>query len=229
MLKRKYIFFLFISTILFTVCNTTLYATEPENIQITKNTLIQYHDSGAYAQDITAIIHQAQTYLSGAVATQQKQHPQEKLAIVFDIDETALSSYDRMRTLNFGGTLDEINRSIAEETNAPVIPATLALYKQALKEHVHVFFITGRYDTPLLRKNTVQNLRAAGFEQYDGLMMKPTDYNQYSVSTYKTAMRKKITDQGYHIVLNIGDQMSDLLGGYADKTYKLPNPYYYIP
>jgi acid phosphatase len=217
------------SCILLSLCSSALYATEPQNLQITKNTLINYHDSGAYEQDIDAVVYQAQAYLSEVIAEQQKQKSKEKLAIVFDIDETVLSSYDQMHRLTFGGTLDEINRLTAEERNAPVIPAALALYKQALKENVHIFFITGRHNTSQQQKNTVQNLHAAGFTQYDGLMMKPVNYNKPSASIYKTAMRKKITDQGYHIVLNIGDQMSDLRGGYADRTYKLPNPYYYIP
>jgi hypothetical protein len=29
--------------------------------------------------------------------------------------------------------------------------------------------------------------------------------------------------------VNIGDQMSDLDGGFAERTYKLPNPFYFIP
>jgi len=33
-------------------------------------------------------------------------------------------------------------------------------------------------------------------------------------------------DQGYAIVVNIGDQMSDLDGGFAERTFKLPNPFY---
>jgi len=35
--------------------------------------------------------------------------------------------------------------------------------------------------------------------------------------------------QGYDILLTIGDQYSDLKGGYADKGFKLPNPMYYLP
>jgi len=27
----------------------------------------------------------------------------------------------------------------------------------------------------------------------------------------------------------VGDQFSDLKGGFADKGFKLPDPYYYIP
>ena len=34
---------------------------------------------------------------------------------------------------------------------------------------------------------------------------------------------------GYDIVANFGDQLSDLTGGFADKTFKLPNPMYFLP
>jgi len=30
-------------------------------------------------------------------------------------------------------------------------------------------------------------------------------------------------------VANFGDQYSDLSGGHAGKTYKIPNPMYYLP
>ncbi len=226
MLSRKSLVLL--SCILLSLCSATLYATEPQNLQITKDILIDYHDSDAYEQDIKAVTYQAQNYLSAVIAEQQKQNSKEKLAVVFDIDETVLSNYDWMQKLHFGGTYDEIEASIAQG-KSPAIPATLALYQQAEKAQLHVFFITGRKDTAGLRKSTADNLHAAGFDKYDGLMMKPLNYNEPTVSTYKTAARKKITDQGYHIVLNIGDQMSDLRGGYADRTYKLPDPYYYIP
>jgi hypothetical protein len=46
---------------------------------------------------------------------------------------------------------------------------------------------------------------------------------------YKSGTRAYIESQGYDIVANFGDQFSDLLGGYADKTFKLPNPNYYLP
>jgi predicted secreted acid phosphatase len=46
---------------------------------------------------------------------------------------------------------------------------------------------------------------------------------------YKSGTRAYIESQGYDIVANFGDQFSDLLGGYADKTFKMPNPNYYLP
>ncbi len=46
---------------------------------------------------------------------------------------------------------------------------------------------------------------------------------------YKAGTRAYIESQGYDIVADFGDQYSDLLGGYADRTFKLPNPSYYLP
>ena len=41
--------------------------------------------------------------------------------------------------------------------------------------------------------------------------------------------RAQIEQQGYTIIANLGDQPSDLAGGYAERTYQLPNPFCRIP
>ena len=46
---------------------------------------------------------------------------------------------------------------------------------------------------------------------------------------YKSATRGYVESLGYDIVANFGDQFSDLDGGFADKTFKLPNPNYFLP
>lgn len=46
---------------------------------------------------------------------------------------------------------------------------------------------------------------------------------------YKSGTRAYIESQGYDIVADMGDQFSDLEGGFADKTFKMPNPNYYLP
>ena len=46
---------------------------------------------------------------------------------------------------------------------------------------------------------------------------------------YKSGTRAYIESQGYDIVADVGDQFSDLEGGFADKTFKMPNPNYYLP
>jgi hypothetical protein len=46
---------------------------------------------------------------------------------------------------------------------------------------------------------------------------------------YKSGTRAYIASLGYDIVANFGDQFSDLEGGFADNTFKMPNPNYYLP
>ena len=48
-------------------------------------------------------------------------------------------------------------------------------------------------------------------------------------SDFKAPERRKLTEEGFTILLSIGDQQSDLSGGYAERTFKLPNPVYFLP
>jgi acid phosphatase len=50
-----------------------------------------------------------------------------------------------------------------------------------------------------------------------------------SAVEFKAPERRRIAEQGYTILLSMGDQQSDLAGGYAERTFKLPNPVYYLP
>ena len=45
---------------------------------------------------------------------------------------------------------------------------------------------------------------------------------------FKSGERKKLKDAGYTIVVNIGDQDSDLAGEPSLRSFKLPNPFYYL-
>ena len=71
-------------------------------------------------------------------------------------------------------------------------------------------------------------LRAAGYE-WTAVLLKPDDLVTKSAVEFKATERKKLVDQGYTVIVNVGDQMSDLEGGHAERTYKLPNPFYFIP
>jgi acid phosphatase len=46
---------------------------------------------------------------------------------------------------------------------------------------------------------------------------------------FKRAERAKIAARGFTIVANVGDQQSDLDGGYAERTFRVPNPFYFLP
>ncbi|OGT63489.1 MAG: hypothetical protein A3E85_04530 [Gammaproteobacteria bacterium RIFCSPHIGHO2_12_FULL_45_12] len=218
------IFSSFLLCLFGTITGCPLFAKEPVNLSACKQEVIRYYDSGQYHQDMNDVIQQAIAYLK------QKEHQPlpkgKKPAIVLDIDETALSNYPDMLKRRFGGT-DQDHATDKDAGTNPVIMPTLTLYDYAKAHHVAVFFITSRHENE--RDITAKNLHEAGYNNWDGLTLRFGRYNHASVATYKTAMRQRLNKQGYEILENIGDQESDLTGGFADKTFKLPNPFYSIP
>lgn len=47
---------------------------------------------------------------------------------------------------------------------------------------------------------------------------------------YKSGIRKQLAEEGYRIWGNVGDQWSDLQGDFSgNRTFKLPNPMYFVP
>lgn len=207
-----------------TLTSVISFAKEPQNLAVLKQQVIRYHDSGEYEKDIANVTRQAMRYLK--MRLDNPVPDAKKPAIILDIDETALSNYPSMFKLNFGGTLEEI-RQAETQGNDDVIAPTLKLYQFAKAHHVAVFFITGRLESE--RDITVKNLKAVGYNDWDGLTLRSDEYKNAPASVYKSAIRKDLSQKGYDIMLNIGDQKSDLTGGYADKNFKLPNPYYFIP
>jgi acid phosphatase len=91
---------------------------------------------------------------------------------------------------------------------------------------VAVFFISGR--PPHLREATERNLRQEGY-QWTAVLLLPEGAHFTSAVDFKAPERRKIAEQGYTIILSLGDQESDLKGGFAERTFKLPNPVYYLP
>lgn len=204
---------------------TPAFATPPKNLSLIKKELVRYHNSGRYYQDISSVIKEARDYMQfRLIQNERARHPQ-KLALVMDIDETVLSNYTDMIKLNFGGTMRHIN-ALEGEGHDAAIPYTRSLYNFARRNDIAVFFITGRREP--MRAATARNLAQAGFHGYQKLYLKPVGYHKKSAEPYKVALRRKIEREGYDIIVNIGDQESDLKGSYADMSFKLPNPYYSI-
>jgi acid phosphatase len=213
-----------------TLCITFLCAnpvfSDPPNLTLVKKELKSYNDSGLYQKEVTQVIQKAQKYIDKQAELNQKETPHKKLAIVLDIDETSLSNYNAMIKRDFGGTHKQFHQDIIA-ANAPAIIPTLSLYKNALDHGVSVFFVTGRNESE--RRATEQNLIKAGYRQWSGLYLRPTHYSSPSIIPFKSHTRQIITEKGYTILASIGDQHSDLKGGYANKVFKLPNPFYYLP
>ncbi|PON54489.1 Acid phosphatase [Parasponia andersonii] len=148
---------------------------------------------------------------------------------VFDIDETALSNLPYYADTGFGSepyNATKFNEWV-ETKAAPALPATLELYEALLNLGIKVVFITGRPESQ--RNVTSSNLKAVGYTTWEELVLKGSEYSGKTAVVYKSAQRKILENDGYRIVGNIGDQWSDLLGtNIGLRTFKLPDPMYYI-
>lgn len=216
----------FITNISFMILGAIFLSTksfaEPINLHELKKSFRTYHDSGMYVNEIEKVTLAADKYITETAANNAKSPNPKKLGIVLDIDETSISNYEHIAKSNFCSNWS----SYLLKANSPAIKPVLSLYKNALKNNVSIFFITGRRTR--IRDVTIKNLKAAGYKKWAGLYTRPLQYKQKSIQNFKSQTRAMLQKQGYTIIASIGDQQSDLDGGYAQKTFKLPNPYYYI-
>lgn len=198
-----------------------------QQVNAMRSELREYHactcKCGCYAKDLDAEADRGIASLRKRAASRK---PNEKLALVLDIDETALSNWEEMDAANFEYNRDEFNAWIAS-AQAPVIGGTLRLYNEAQKLGVAVFFLTGRPEVQ--RASTDANLRLAGFSGWEKLILRGDSEKGMTALAYKSAERKKIVAAGYRIVLNVGDQWSDLRGkAPAEYSVKYPDPFYFV-
>lgn len=207
-------------------CGADVSAKEPMNIETAKQEVINYYDSGQYSKDVSEMVAGAKKYIEKRVAENSKVAQPKKLAVVFDIDDTVLSTYPFNKKANFCSTVPE---KIANEKKGDekAIPEMRSLYKFIQSKNIPIFLITGRHIPEA--GVTMKNLQREGFSNWAALYMHPDAKHAKHIADVKTVARKNIVCKGYDIILNVGDQKSDLYGGYADAVIKLPNPYYIVP
>jgi predicted secreted acid phosphatase len=207
---------------------------EPPNLGEFKQQLLAYKSSGDYERGLAAMAARAQAYVEAHAASVFKP------ALVLDIDETSLSNWPQIVANDFGyiprGACAHLPKGPCGVTAwdlkaaARAIEPTLTLFNAARAKGVSVFFITGRSESE--RAATIRNLHRAGYRGWSKLIMKPAGLNVKSAADYKAPQRAKIAAEGYTIIVNMGDQPSDLAGGYPDDRagrFLLPNPFYRIP
>lgn len=214
---------LIVITVLLALAVPALAATSPTGKSAAE--IRAYYSSGDWNRAVTKQATKAKAYI--AKRTKGKRAP-KKPALVLDIDETSLNNYpclDREDGLPYQAG---VYAGCVVEFKAPAIKPVLSVFKLAKKRHVHVVFITGRPEG--IRDGTLDNLKAAGFKgKYDLVLQPPSRGGDASMVPYKSGARRQVEKRGYTILANLGDQRSDLKGGYSERTYKLPNVIYRTP
>ncbi|EMS60884.1 Acid phosphatase 1 [Triticum urartu] len=161
-----------------------------------------YMLGGHYRRDSKLVIDEAISYIDSL-----KLAGNGKEVWVFDVDETTLSNLPYYATHGFGATPYNWTsfQEYARQASAPALPETKRLFDKLLSVGIKPVILTGRREVQ--RTATVTNLRRQGFSGW----------------------MTKLLDAGYIIVGNIGDQWSDILSTpEGARTFKLPDPMYYI-
>jgi predicted secreted acid phosphatase len=203
--------------------------TRAPDLYRTQREVEHYIDSGRYEQDFARVVDGARRWMEQHAASARMP------AIVLDIDETSLSNWPAYRVNGWGRVVNgpcDLERGPCGLRawqalgRSKALAPTLALARRARELGVAVFFISGR--PPNLREATERNLREQGY-RWTGVVLLPEGAKFPSAVEFKAPERRRIAEQGYTILLSMGDQESDLAGGYAERTFKLPNPVYYLP
>jgi hypothetical protein len=193
-----------------------------------------FSQTGAYAAEMAGIVDKAEKYLRDPRDNGHHKSGKQK-AVLFDVDDTTLNTYSYEIYSNFVYN-PTTNGYFVNAGIFPAVPHMVDLEHYAESKGYTVFFLTGRPEAQ--RAGTEANLTSQGYDVVSAnvylrnrtappayLPCEPT----CTTIQYKSLTRQYIESLGYDIVANFGDQFSDLTGGFADKTFKLPNPMYYLP
>ncbi|CAL5038996.1 unnamed protein product [Urochloa decumbens] len=186
-----------------------------------------YMEGPRYASDSAVAAADSLAFASGAMAAAGA--GAAKPAWVFDIDETLLTNAPYYAVNGWGS--QEFNETSFDEwvdaAKAPALPSSLKLYNELQQLGFHVILLTGRSE--FQRNSTEANLLFAGYKSWEKLILRqPSDIGKTAV-LYKSERRAAMEAEGFKILGNSGDQWSDLLGiPMATRSFKLPNPMYFI-
>jgi HAD superfamily, subfamily IIIB (Acid phosphatase) len=175
--------------------------------------------SSPYIAAVARILTRQRSYLATACT---KPHA----AIVFDVDDTVLSTYD----MYVGAMHYRLDRPVkadwVREEKFSAVPGMVQFAKLAKKSGCRLDLVSGR---PSVQTSaTLANLAKVGYPAFSRVTF-PTAGSGLTTQQFKTRARAALVRAGVVIVANIGDQTSDLSGGHAARDIRLPNRMYTIP
>ncbi|KAL8096037.1 acid phosphatase 1-like [Apium graveolens] len=212
-------------------CNSWRFAVEANNLspwktipKKCKDYVDDYMNSKGYKSDLERVSKEARLYASSV-----ELKGDGKDIWVFDVDETLLSNLPYYADHGYGlEAFDDVAfDKWVDQGRAKAIKSSLKLYEELVKLGFKVFLLTGR--TERHRNITVENLTKSGFHGWEKLILRGAEDHGKPATQFKSEKRGQMVAEGYCIHGNSGDQWSDLLGSpMSVRSFKLPNPMYYI-
>ncbi len=210
---NKFLFFITIAVLILSCSDD-----KPTNLSDAKEAVKEYYESGKIDEEIKIVVDNAINKLEKVEFTKHSM-------VIFDIDETTLSGYDYALQIDFGYDWNSWTEWQLQ-AKAPAIKEVKRLYDYLIDKDVHIVFLTGK--RMVTYESTYKNLIDVGYTKFDTLICRRDDEEGLKANEYKTYHRKALTDEGYNIIMCVGDQESDLEGEYTGIKVKIPNYLYKI-
>ncbi|XP_047959776.1 acid phosphatase 1-like [Salvia hispanica] len=189
-----------------------------------KNYIKTYLTSKQWGLDVEAVANEAYEY----AATFQKDAFLKDIW-VFDVEETLVSNlnYLASSTVQYGTQPLGLNYYEWLRANSTVVPAMKELYDALLEMGFPIFLLSAAPSSE--RETLVIALEDAGYSGWKKLILRDEADNGKSTVQFKSEKRQELKHFHYRVAANVGDQWSDLTGEEAGiRTFKVPNPVYYV-
>ncbi|GMN53330.1 hypothetical protein TIFTF001_022469 [Ficus carica] len=185
----------------------------------------KYMTSTQYKVDSERTVEECTVYLSTSCGFKND----GKDAWIFDIDDTLLSTVPFYKKNGYGG--EKLNLTTFEEWlsqgKATALDYSLKLFNDIKSRGLKIFLISSRREH--LRSATIDNLVNVEYHGWTRLILRSPEDEWKSVQEYKAEARKQLISEGYRIWGILGDQYSSIQGlPTVKRTFKLPNPLYYV-
>ncbi|KAG9152551.1 hypothetical protein Leryth_026783 [Lithospermum erythrorhizon] len=185
----------------------------------------KYMTSTQYTIDSERTIDESRVYISTSCTFKKD----GKDAWIFDIDDTLVSTVPYYKKNGVWG--EKLNLTSLEEWmkkgKATALDHTLKLFNELKAQGVQIFLVSSRRET--LRSATVDNLVDVGYFGWTSLFLRNSENENKNVQQYKAGVRQDLINKGYQVWGVVGDQWSSIEGiPSAIRTFKLPNPLYYV-
>jgi hypothetical protein len=168
-------------------------------------------------EELSHLLVHAKEYIDGLTVERNS-------VVVFDIDDTVLTTYPEMEAREFR-TIPKLDIPFLLDNPLPAIPQTRDFFEYLVEtKGINVIFLSERQS--VLHRSTVNNLEQQGFHHYSRLIMRGKDESLGSCFDFKSRWRKRIVAEGQDIICCVGDQQSDLCGGNTGLAVKIPNYLY---
>lgn len=191
-----------------------------------------YYESSALPRDQSQVIAAARSWVerrvrAGCHGSAVAQVRRCRVAVVFDVDDTLLSSWPYERAQDPPLSFDPVTWSAFVEAcgYAPIAPA-INLLNHLRRRGVYVALISGgstataAYSKACLRSNGVTGWSQATF--------RPPSAQGMTAAQFKVRQRMALERRGYDIIASVGDQVSDMSWGHLERGFLLPNLMAYL-